>query len=152
MAKNRKEKKSKPSAERRQEIEVAVMRAYKHALVHRDHAMIDFGMIKGMELATLFTRFSDVVAPTLAYLNVEPSKIKRDLGFDFSTAAPLTEAQAMYAAGYTKAYLKEPVPIQAVVIRALYAEEPRIKRVRKRNVQSGQTVTRGLSRQKARRR
>jgi hypothetical protein len=136
-----------PSSARPQEIESAVMRAYKHAIVHADVALIQFGNINGLQLARIFCQFPDVVGPTLAYLNVELPKIKRDLGFDFSTAFPLTESQALFLAGYAKWHLKEPVPVRALALRAYWEEikQELVEQGPKRNIE-GTKSTRGLRR------
>jgi hypothetical protein len=107
---------SLPSPERLEQIESALIAAYKDVLEYRQVPFIRFGDMDATELAKAFVTYPMIIKPTLACVNVAQRAISRDLGFDFNTySTKISADQAKILAGYIKPFLPPTIAIPALV-------------------------------------
>lgn len=107
---------SQPSAERLEQIESALITAYKSVLEYRQVPFVRFGDLNAAELADAFVAHPIIIKPTLCCVNVAQRAISRDLGFDFNTySTKISADQAKLLAGYIKPFLPPMIAIPALV-------------------------------------
>ena|SRR5579859_2121092 len=106
---------SQPSAERVEQIESALIAAYKSVLEYRQVPFVRFGDLNAAELAAAFVAHPIIIKPTLCCVNVAQRAISRDLGFDFNTySTKISADQAKLLAGYIKPFLPPTIAIPAL--------------------------------------
>lgn len=107
---------SQPTAERLEQIESALIAAYKGVLEYRQVPFVRFGDLNAAELADAFVAHPIIIKPTLCCVNVAQRAISRDLGFDFNTySTKISADQAKLLAGYIKPFLPPAIAIPALV-------------------------------------
>lgn len=125
---------SRPSLERMQRVEKALIEGYKAFIEYREVPFIRFGDLDAQELAKCFIAHPAIIKPTLCCVNVAQRAIKRDLGFDFGTYAnKITSEQARILAGYIKPMLPPAIAVPALLELDRYFWTDKELRARKGN-------------------